>query len=388
MVITQTMEKSDANPARTSTSGAKTRGRRGQTPMYQILKSDLERAIKDGHLKPGELVPSESELIARYHVSSTTARRCLDELENEGFLERKRGKGTFVSGMANVLNKQRVAIVIKDLFSLAHPFLATVVGTIEHTLESAGVHVVISRAKASAEANDDGAALYDIIEHEGARYALILSNMPLRLVRGLVDRGIHCLGVNTRYLDPRIPNVSMDFEANFSTGIQALTDRGHRNIAIFTHEPPMKELGVMNSASLLHEVYQKSRILHPSLTEHPEIYQVRANGDLAEFVERALLSTPRPTAFMCWDELAALDVMRILSEKRVRVPQDVSVIGSRLLPASPIACIDTPLAAMAKRAAEMMLLWLNGRKPENELFRPIGFLDRETIGPANASFRL
>lgn len=352
--------------------------------MYQLLKKDLEEAIRTGRLKPGQKVPSESDLIAAYHVSATTARRCLDELELEGLLQRRQGKGTFVSEMAQLLNRQRVAIVIKDLFSLAHPFLANLVGTIEYELESKGVHVVISRARSSGAARDTGVALQDLMSHEGVEYALILSNMPLKLVQTLVENGINCLGVNTRYLDDRIPCVSMDFAASFLVCGTALAERGHRKIVFLTQEPPMKDQGVLNSASLIEAAHARLRERFPGLPEDPLIVQIPASGTMADGIEQVLAQKPSPTAIMCWDELAALEVMRILSDRGIRVPRDISVVGSRLLPSSPVSCVKTPLDELAKKAAEKILGWMNGLKPVNELLQPTGFLERDTIASVDA----
>ena len=365
-----------------STLSARPRKRKSDVPMYQVLKADLEREIRAGHLQPGQLVPSESELIARYRVSSTTARRCLNELEGAGLLERKRGKGTYVSILAQVLNKQRIAVVVKDFFSLAHPFLATVMGPIEHTLERAGVHVVIVRAHVDESSALAGSHLLELVLHEGADQAMLLSNMPLQMVLPLVDHGIKCLGVNTRYLDSRIPHVSHDYAASLSLGMRELLQRGHRRIVILTQEIPMKNLGVMNSSSLQEEVYAGLRTEFSDLPERPHVRRISDSSGLSKNVLGAMAESPVPTAFHCWDELAALEVMRVLFEAGIDVPGHVSVVGSKLLPASPVACVDISLTELARHSVEAMLEWMKGNKPESRLISPVGFLPRETIAPA------
>lgn len=380
MVITQTMSETEL-PTR-ATRPPRPRRRRSPVPMYQVLKADLEREIRAGNLQPGQLVPSESELIARYQVSSTTARRCLDEMEGAGLVERKRGKGTYVSTLARVLNKRRIAVVVKDLFSLTHPFLATVVGTIEHTLERAGIHVVIVRAHVDESSAGAGSHLLELVLHEGADQAMLLSNMPLDMVLPLVEHGVKCLGVNTRYLDPRIPHVSHDFAASLNLGMRELLGRGHRRIVILRQEVPMMDRGVMNSSSLHEKVYADLRRDFSDLPEKPEIRRISEPADLTSVVLEAMASSPAPTAFHCWDELAGLEVMRILFEAGYAVPGDVSVVGSKLLPASPVACVDVPLVELARESAEAMLNWSNGTTPENRLIPPNGFLTRETIAKA------
>jgi len=48
-------------------------------------------------LRTGDAVPSERDLARTHHVSLMTARHALASLEREGFVERRRGIGTFVS---------------------------------------------------------------------------------------------------------------------------------------------------------------------------------------------------------------------------------------------------------------------------------------------------
>lgn len=379
MIALHTMSPADptslSNPARV-------RRKKNRRPMYQVLKGDLELDIREGRLKPGQLVPSESALIARYHVSSTTARRCLDELESEGLLDRMRGKGTYVSALAGMLNKDRVAVVVKDLLSLTHPFLATVVGTLELALERAGAHVVIVRARFGEESDDPAAHLLDLLEHENIEHAFILSNMPLRMIEPLLERGIKCLGVNTRYRDARIPHISMNFGESVSRSLRELIQRGHRRIAILTQEIPMAEVGVLNSASLLAQAYEEIRQEFPDLPEAPDVHQVKTLENVAGTAREIAEKNPDVTAFLCWDELAGLEVLRVLSDLGIRVPEKVSVVGSRLLSTSPIACLDTPLAEVAKLSADAMLAWIKGTRPESRLISPRGFLPRETIAHA------
>jgi GntR family transcriptional regulator len=65
-------------------------------PLYYQLKEVLRQQIRAGHLAPHTAIPSEPELVARYHVSRATVRQALNELVNEGLLYRQHGKGTFV----------------------------------------------------------------------------------------------------------------------------------------------------------------------------------------------------------------------------------------------------------------------------------------------------
>ncbi len=54
------------------------------------------QSLKSAEWGPGEVIPSETELAARYKVSQGTVRKAVDELAAEKHLLRRQGKGTFV----------------------------------------------------------------------------------------------------------------------------------------------------------------------------------------------------------------------------------------------------------------------------------------------------
>ena len=67
------------------------------SPLYQQIKSLLMQSLEQGEWKPGDMIPSEVELAARFKVSQGTVRKAIDELAAEQLLMRRQGKGTFVS---------------------------------------------------------------------------------------------------------------------------------------------------------------------------------------------------------------------------------------------------------------------------------------------------
>lgn len=66
-------------------------------PLYEQLRMALRERLENGVIAPGERLPSEAELCQKYGVSRITVRRAVDELVEEGVLERRQGKGTFVA---------------------------------------------------------------------------------------------------------------------------------------------------------------------------------------------------------------------------------------------------------------------------------------------------
>ena len=67
------------------------------SPLYQQIKGLLLQSLQSGEWKPGESIPSEMDLAARFRVSQGTVRKAIDELASENLLVRRQGKGTFVA---------------------------------------------------------------------------------------------------------------------------------------------------------------------------------------------------------------------------------------------------------------------------------------------------
>ena len=66
-------------------------------PLYRQLMEKLQKEITSGILKPGDRLLPEVEMAKYYQVSVITARKAMDELAAQGLIEKKQGKGTFVT---------------------------------------------------------------------------------------------------------------------------------------------------------------------------------------------------------------------------------------------------------------------------------------------------
>ena len=70
--------------------------RSSPVPLYFQLKKIIKDSIADGSLKPGDVIPTEAELMDKYNISRATIRQAISGLVNEGYLRRERAKGTFI----------------------------------------------------------------------------------------------------------------------------------------------------------------------------------------------------------------------------------------------------------------------------------------------------
>lgn len=81
---------------------------------HEQIKRIIREAIVSGELRPGDCIPSQNVMKARYGVSHNTVREAIGSLEHEGLLYRIQGKGTYVADRKPPL--RTLALVFPHLF--------------------------------------------------------------------------------------------------------------------------------------------------------------------------------------------------------------------------------------------------------------------------------
>jgi GntR family transcriptional regulator len=82
-------------------------------PIYEQLVAGITFRVAAGDLGPGTLIPSVRELAQQLVINPNTVARAFQELEREGVVESKRGRGMEVTGQAPALCRQRRQEIIR-----------------------------------------------------------------------------------------------------------------------------------------------------------------------------------------------------------------------------------------------------------------------------------
>lgn len=72
--------------------------------LVQVIVDDLAGRIKDGQIKPGDKLPTEAEIMARFEVSRTVVREALSRLQASRLVETRHGIGTFALSLPDTSN--------------------------------------------------------------------------------------------------------------------------------------------------------------------------------------------------------------------------------------------------------------------------------------------
>ena len=102
-------------------------------PYYIQLIEALKAKISRGEWKPGDKIPSEPELCVYYGVSRTVVRQALREIELDGLILRKKGKGTFIAEpKINESLVEKLTGFYQDMLERGH---RTVTQVLKHEIE-------------------------------------------------------------------------------------------------------------------------------------------------------------------------------------------------------------------------------------------------------------
>ena len=87
---------------------------------YARVKKHLRDGLAAGRWTPGELMPSEAELVAEFGVSRMTVNRALRELQAEGLVDRSQGVGTFAAQLSRLSSTLTIRDLHEEIESRGH----------------------------------------------------------------------------------------------------------------------------------------------------------------------------------------------------------------------------------------------------------------------------
>jgi len=139
----------------------------------------MKEKMEKGEWQPGKMIPSERELAEMYDISRMTVRQAVNNLVNDGYLIRQRGKGTFVAA-------KKIEQPLKGLTSFSEDMRSRGMepGTVVLGFET----VPASGKLAEWLAVKEGDALYEVRRlrlADGLPMALETLYIPVCLVPGL-----------------------------------------------------------------------------------------------------------------------------------------------------------------------------------------------------------
>ncbi|MBI4978935.1 MAG: LacI family DNA-binding transcriptional regulator [Spirochaetes bacterium] len=319
-------------------------------PAYIQLKTDLMGRIRKG--KAGVKLPSINELMREFGVSLATVNRALNTLEQDGLIDRRKGKGIFAANIdretiheaADHRGKQTV------LFARPAPYPNSYIAEMVHErVEAAvlveGMHVVTIMLKKETT--------YEFFFETVKRYpdAAAVFLLPARPLTGSDVKRFASLGFpfiifeDTGFVTGgSVCAVSPDYFACGKMMAEYLIRHGHRRIGYIGNEPKtpavIKRIDGIRKACAVAGIPAADLLMTDRRIAHWE------SSLAAGYTLTGELMTPRHPTGLIYDSTAgALGGIRCLAERGLRVPGDVSVIGESDCPFFEYA--NPPITALA-----------------------------------------
>lgn len=346
-------------------------------PKYHQLKEYLKNQITRGDLLPGEKLTSENTLARQFNLSRHTVRQALGELENEGYIYREKGRGTFCSRPKT--NAQSIAVLTTYISDYIFP---SIIGGIEEILSTAGYNLIL----ANTNNNKTKEAQYlenflnqkiDALIIEPTKSALDNSN--IKYYQELEARGIPYLMINAFYPDLDPAYLIMDDAQGAYLATTHLLQLGHRRVAGIFKDDDLQ--GVNRQTGFLsalkdHGIPENTAVIGNYSTEQMGTYPY-------QFIRSLLQKDLRPTAVVCYNDQIALEVLEAIRNEGLKVPDDISVVGyddSSLATATEIklTTVRHPKADMGRQAAHNIVEMLTGHIEKPRFIYPSELIVRSS----------
>lgn len=297
-------------------------------PKHERLRTHLLRKLSEGHLRPGEALPTEIELATSAKVSRNTVRQALAEMERNGMIRRVRGRGTFIHESALERLKSGV-----DLFALIIPETRTgYYPSLQRGFHEASAthHNQVIVCDTENDPFRQADALLQLMDQKVAGVALVPTTnppTPAHQIRPLRERGIPVVFCHRSIPGVQAPLVTFSALEVGRVAGQAMLERGHRRVAFFSAQrgglSPQYEQGFRNVMSEgggeLPDSFVRYGDPAKTSTEHERFLE----ANLQE-----LLASPKPpTAIFCSFDSEAELIYLLLNRMGVKLPEQISLVG-------------------------------------------------------------
>ena len=327
---------------------------------------------------------------ATVSVSDATRQRILEAARELNYKPSVQARG---------LKEQRsmlIAFLCREVYRRSHEIMVGMQGPLEATEYSIMHYSRGDTLDAEArhlelcwERGVDGIALTPMLTPDG--------RTNVRQVLQIMQQGVPLVQLPNDRL-PEVHSVTIDLHAAGALAADHLIELGHQQIAHLipdAYEDPKDAGQRSHPRRFVHGFEQRMHKagLNTQYVHYPHGLAIWRQLDSLmahrhELAERLLSQSPRPTAVCTQNDYLALVLLRALQEKRIAVPDDISVMGthnirSTALTMPALTSIELHHDTLGERAAHMILSQIKGEAVTSQQVRPT-LMPRETTAPPRA----
>jgi len=326
------------------------------TSKYKQIREWIRESIESCHFRPGDKLPSESELCRQFDVSRNSVRQAIKILVNEGWLESKKGIGTFCLLKTRQLTND-IGLICYFSGSYIFPRISTGCDQIAHRN---GFHILLKQSEFDYEKERqilielqkrgvDGIIISPYYSGNG------LSNQDLLLA--MEESGTPVVLIDNYFPDSSFTRIAMDDLAGGRLVAKHLWDKGHRRIGILSDADYYpKQMRKQGALEFLEEM--KADVREYWLLD----FKGPAPSGRAFALVDSFFSSGKelPSAFICTNDEESIDLYKAAAKHGLKIPENLSVISfdnSNLseLPGIALTSVDHPGQYMGELATRIIL---------------------------------
>ncbi len=342
-------------------------------PAYRIIINSLTDKIQREIYKPGEKLPSESQLMEEFNTSRITVTRALKELELTEVIFRIKGKGSFVSENKIIRNKI-ISLIIPhkaDFFSGGQQYIRSVY----KYCKKAGYLCSVHYSEQSSSREKD--ILEELINHNIAGVIFYpISNKNIDSISRLLISGCPIVLLDRKLEEIDIPVVESDNLNGAYNLVQYMVDMGHKKIAF---------IGELDSDSARERYKGYCRALYDNkividsgivISQYSDLLQqdkqhILSAENALSLVDLLDKSVSNVTALFCINDYVAFRISEALKIRNKKIPQDISIGGFDNLHYFPersieLATVEQDFSQIGQSSVDLMIKLIN-RSEEYEL---------------------
>lgn len=354
---------------------------------FQSLPAQVAEHLKAEIIQGrwSEFLPGERSLSTTLRVSRRTLTAALDQLQRAGIIKSEPARGhriLLVPQVRKVGEVRQIGLLTPLPLDLMRPGTNLWVNDLQALLGEAGFRLSFFHGQKYVAAQPGRALSKLVAGNELACWILAGSTEPAQ--RWFAGAAIPTVVVGTCHGEVVLPDVDLDFHAMGRHVAGRVAALRHRKAALFLSHAPGYFTSESESERGFREVLQKAGV------ETLVVYHERSRDGLVRALKRLFASRDYATALVTINSLDYLTTTSFLTQRGLRVPDDVSVIArnddafmTALLP-EPTRYHASP-HILARRIFKLLMQVVEGRTPVQPHVRIMpDFIAGESLGPGPA----
>jgi LacI family transcriptional regulator len=244
-------------------------------------------------------------------VTPETAERVWRVVRSLGYQPNSYARA-LVSGKSRMLG-----LIISDI---VNPFFPELVRSFEEIALENGYEVIVANTGYDPDRMERGVSR--MLERKAEGVAVITSEMDEHFVAQIAERRIPMVFLDTARLGARVSKISVDYSQGIREAVEHIVGLKHRRIAFISGPTELRSAETRRTA-FLKCLRQYGVLPDKNLIQ---IGNHRIDGGEAAMEQLLALSQP-PTAVLTSNDLTAMGVLRAIYKAKLRVPDDISVVG-------------------------------------------------------------